>query len=113
MSNEPDKNKPGRHGHKGHLWMMAICCGLPIAGWLAIAVLGVSLPSLNTLILLLCPIGMAGMMYFMRRDGCAGDRQDEAKIPAPIDDEAEVDSSDSNAAPDKGKAARGKDWLEA
>lgn len=110
MSRKPDKNKSS---HKGHLWMMAICCGLPIAGFLAIAVLGVSLPSLETLLLLLCPIGMIGMMYFMHRDGCAGDRQDEAKLPAGVDDEAGDGPSDSNVAPNKGKAATNKGWLEA
>ncbi len=113
MHNKPDKSKPGRHGHKGHLWMMAICCGLPIVGFVAIAGLGVSLPSLETLFLLLCPIGMAGMMYFMHRDGCARDRQDEADLPVRGDEEAGDDPAASNAAPEKRDAATRKGYLEA
>ncbi len=48
---------------------MAVCCGLPIIGFLAIGILGLSMPSLGTLFLLICPIGMIGMMYMMHRDG--------------------------------------------
>ena len=64
MSNNSDEKKvshKGHKGHKGHMWMMAICCGLPIAGFLAIAVIGIRMPSLETALILLCPIGMIGM----------------------------------------------------
>lgn len=113
MPKDTDKKEPGPHGHKGHLWMMAICCGLPIVGFLAIAGLGVSLPSLETLFLLLCPIGMAGMMYFMHRDGCAHGRQDEADVPARSDEVAGNDPVASNAALEKGDATTKKGYLEA
>ena len=56
------------HSHAKHMWMMAICCGLPILGFLAIGVIGISMPSLETVLLLICPIGMIGMMYMMHRD---------------------------------------------
>jgi len=63
-----DDNKKQGHSHGKHMWMMAICCGLPIMGFLAIGLLGLSMPSLETLLLVICPIGMIGMMYMMRRD---------------------------------------------
>lgn len=79
---ENNSNKESsNHSHKGHMWMMAICCGLPIIGFLAIAVLGISMPSLETLLLLICPIGMIGMMYFMHRDNCASSEKDTGDIP--------------------------------
>lgn len=61
------------HSHTKHMWMMAICCGLLIIGFLAIGVIGISMPSLQTLLLIICPIGMIRMMYMMRRDGQAKD----------------------------------------
>ena len=66
-TNTSDNKKQG-HSHAGHMKMMAICCGLPILGFLAIGILGISMPSLETLLLLICPIGMIGMMYMMNRD---------------------------------------------
>lgn len=65
-SNTNDK-KQG-HSHAKHMWMMAICCGLPVIGFLAIAILGISMPSLETLLLVICPVGMVGMMYMMNRN---------------------------------------------
>ena len=113
MSNASDKNKGGHHSHKGHMWMMAICCGLPIAGFLAIAVLGISLPSLETALFLLCPIGMIGMMYFMHRDGRARNEQGEDKKPALSHDDASADPSGSSIKPENGNAANKPGWLEA
>lgn len=68
-SGEKQKNnaETGSHSHSGHMKMMAICCGVPILGFLLIAGLGLSLPSLETALLLICPIGMVVMMYMMRR----------------------------------------------
>ena len=63
-----DKSKKQGHSHVKHMWMMAACCGLPIAGFLAIGILGISMPSLETLLLVICPIGMVAMMYMMNRD---------------------------------------------
>jgi hypothetical protein len=63
-----DGNKKQSHTHAKHMKMMAICCGLPIIGFLTIGILGISMPSLETLFLLICPIGMIGMMYMMHRD---------------------------------------------
>ncbi len=68
-----DGNKKQGHSHTKHMWMMAICCGLPIIGFLVIGVIGISMPSLQTLLLIICPIGMIGMMYIMHRDGQAKD----------------------------------------
>lgn len=62
-----DKSKQN-HSHAKHMWMMMICCGLPIAGLLVIATIGISVPSLETFLLLVCPVAMVGMMYMMHRD---------------------------------------------
>ena len=62
-----DKNQ-NNHSHSKHMWMMAICCGVPVIAFLAIAALGVSSPSLETVIAVICPIGMVGMMVMMHRD---------------------------------------------
>ena len=79
---ENNSNKESsNHSHKGHMWMMAICCGLPIIGFLAIAVIGISMPSLETALLLICPIGMVAMMYFMHRDNCASSKKDTGDNP--------------------------------
>ncbi|NCF38049.1 MAG: hypothetical protein GWP56_17000 [Gammaproteobacteria bacterium] len=113
MPNKSDKNKINHHGHKGHMWMMAICCGLPIIGFLAIAVLGISLPSLETVFLLLCPIGMIGMMYFMHRDGCTSSRQDEDGKPALTHQEADDVPSTPSTESEKDTASTKTGWLEA
>ena len=76
------------HSYMKHMWMMAVCCGLPIMGFLAIGVLGITMPSLETVLLLVCPIGMVGMMYMMHRDSqgkagsCCGSEEAEVE-PAP------------------------------
>lgn len=63
-----DTTKKQGHSHMKHMWMMAVCCGLPILGFLAIGVIGIAMPSLETVLLLVCPIGMGAMMYMMHRD---------------------------------------------
>ena len=85
-TNTSGNNKQG-HSHAKHMWMMAICCGLPIIGFLAIGALGINAPSLETLIALICPIGMVAMMYMMNRDkqgegkghSCCQQEETEAK----------------------------------
>lgn len=57
-----------RHLHAKHLWMMVICCGIPILGFLFIGSLGFSSTSLKTMIFLACPIGMGLMMFLMSKD---------------------------------------------
>jgi hypothetical protein len=81
MRNEKSNKNENTASHKGHMWMMAVCCGLPVIGFIAIAVLGVSMPSLETALLLICPIGMIGMMYMMRRDSCTESKNDAVVKP--------------------------------
>jgi hypothetical protein len=81
MRNESSNKKETTTSHKGHMWMMAVCCGLPIIGFLAIAVLGVSLPSLETALLLICPIGMIGMMFMMNKNSCTKSKNDAGGKP--------------------------------
>ncbi len=65
ITNKPSE-KESTHSHSSHLKMMAICCGVPIIGFLIIGGLGINAPSLETILLLVCPIGMVAMMYMMR-----------------------------------------------
>lgn len=78
------------------MWMMAACCGLPIAGFLAIGILGISMPSLETFLLVICPIGMVGMMYMMNRDNqgdknscCQSEKSEDDPVASVTDDSTE------------------------
>ena len=59
-----DKKKKGFN----HMWMMAICCGLPIVGFIVIGALGITSASLERLLFWICPIGMIAMMFMMHRN---------------------------------------------
>jgi hypothetical protein len=74
MKNSTAGNKKQGHSHAKHMWMMVACCGLPVIGFLTIGILGISMPSLETLLLVICPIGMVGMMYMMNRDSQEKDK---------------------------------------
>jgi len=63
------------HSHAGHMWMMVIFCGIPIIGFLVIGLLDISTPSLEPLFLLVCSIGMIGMMVMMQRDSDRNEKQ--------------------------------------
>ena len=96
MSRKPGKQSSPQQGHKGHIWMIATCCGVPIIGLTAIAVLGISLPSLETLLLVLCPIGMIGMMFLIHRDiGCAYHRADADSNLTRVQEQADDDNKTS------------------
>ena len=73
-NSDTSNNTKQTNSHTKHMKMMVVCCGLPIVGFLAIAILGISIPSLETILLLVCPIGMIGMMYFMHRDNKNGQK---------------------------------------
>jgi hypothetical protein len=70
-----------------HMKIMAICCGLPLIGFMLIGVLGVRAPSLETILFLACPIGMGYMMLTMhRKDGnegksCHQSEEEKQEIP--------------------------------
>ena len=61
-------------GLKG-MWMMALCCGLPILAVVGISALGYSSQALNSLAALGCPLMMVAMMVMMRGKGGAEDSQ--------------------------------------
>ena len=96
ISGPGDKSKQN-HSHGKHMWMMLICCGLPIVGLLTIAAIGINVPSLETFLLLVCPVGMVGMMYMMHRDNhangkdhsCCTTENENAKSPGDINGTAE------------------------
>jgi len=94
-SNNRDNKKQG-HSHAKHMWMMAICCGLPIVGFLAIGLLGLNIPSLETLFLIICPIGMVGMMYMMHRDSKGKEKGQSCCQPDKSKDESAANMSSDN-----------------
>lgn len=59
----------GGHNHKNHLWMMLLCCGVPLAIIALLAVFGGSIPSARSILLpiipFLCPVMMLLMMLPM------------------------------------------------
>jgi hypothetical protein len=62
--NKENVTKNGEKKKKGFnpMWIMPICCGLPILGFLVIGALGTSSSFLETLFVWACPIGMVAMM---------------------------------------------------
>ena len=53
------------------------------------AAIGISMPSLETLFLIICPIGMVGMMYMMHRDNQGKGNaccDSEKSVEEPIDE---------------------------
>lgn len=73
---------PKGHSGKGHMFMMAICCGLPIL-LLALLPLLSGIPGVSSLsryIFLLCPILMIPMMFsMMRPSGTRNPKSSEAE----------------------------------
>ena len=55
--NSENASGNGEKGEKGfnHMWMMAICCGLPIVGFIVIGALGITSAFLETLLFLDLP----------------------------------------------------------
>jgi hypothetical protein len=95
-SNSGNDTKQG-HSFAKHMKMMVICCGLPIIGFLTIGILGISMPSLETLLLLVCPIGMIGMMYMMHRDNQSERKDNSCCQPEKLENELVDDSSINDA----------------
>ena len=83
------KNK--KHDHSGHMKMMAICCGVPIVGLFLISYFGISNASLETLLVLICPIGMVAMMVMMqKKEGSHSHDQNHSSCHTSPDDSGPV-----------------------
>lgn len=71
--NETDCQQEKKHkGFLSHMWMMVLCCGLPIAIILLVPLMGGLLsPGIRTALLnlapFLCPLIMIPMMFMMMR----------------------------------------------
>lgn len=68
--NTSDQIKHG-HSHAKHILMMVIFCGVPIIGFLIFSLIGTGAPILEKLLLVVCVVGMIGMMIMMHRDSKA------------------------------------------
>jgi Na+/melibiose symporter-like transporter len=67
-----DNEKHKKH-KSGHLWMMVLCCGIPILILLMLPLINGILPGasniLGAAVPFLCPVMMFVMMFFMFRNG--------------------------------------------
>ena len=85
-SDDPNGKRTHKGGHMSHMWMMALCCGVPLILLFVVSLLGASMPGLKAILLsilpFLCPIMMIGMipMMFMHGkhdDNCHEERQND------------------------------------
>jgi len=67
-NSEDGHTSENMRSQSAHMWMMIVCCALPLVAILAIGAFGVNAPSLKTLLLLICPIAMGVMVFSMMRD---------------------------------------------
>lgn len=58
-------NNDKKHNPLKHLWMMALCCGLPIILLTVVPLLGIKSTGLNTLLAGIAPFICPIMMLFM------------------------------------------------
>ena len=90
MKTQTENVKKNGDRKKGfnHMWIMAICCGLPIVGFMIIGALGTRSASLETLLFWICPIGMGAMMLMMHHkeghkegSSCCASGEEKQKNP--------------------------------
>lgn len=85
----PGNVQPHHNGHRSHLRMMALCCGLPILLLLLLPFIGNMIPgtqgTLARIVPFLCPVLMVFMMFSMmknNRQESQRDRNREAEDSA-------------------------------
>lgn len=75
-----NEEKKQAHKHYSHIWMMVLCCGIPVMLILFLPYIGKLLPGassiLGPIIPFLCPILMLGMMFMMAIGGKKADKDD-------------------------------------
>ena len=90
ITNENQKQHVHKHNPMKHMWMMVLCCGLPLLLLLAVPFLGVfglrSKLTILSVIPFLCPIMMLFMIPMMMKsskDGksCCDENKKEATLP--------------------------------
>jgi len=68
--------------HTGHLWLMLLCCLIPVAALSAIFIFGIPVNSVVLVgVALLCPLLHFGMMFFMGGHDHGGTTSPEATAP--------------------------------
>jgi hypothetical protein len=65
MNCHKNNNQNKKHNPLKHLWMMALCCGLPMILLLVVPLLGIKSAGLNTLLAGIAPFICPIMMLFM------------------------------------------------
>jgi uncharacterized membrane protein len=73
---------------KSHMWLMLICCLIPVAGMLLVSVFRVSLNNVLFYgMILLCPLSHILMMRFMGHDHSSSQQQHLANSLPPSTEE--------------------------
>lgn len=85
-NNHNKKDNQNTHSHKGHMWMMILCCGAPLLVLLLVSLMGASFPGIRVALIsilpFICPVLMVGMipMMFMKskhKEDCCDPKQNE------------------------------------
>lgn len=83
VSNQTQGRNTKHKGHMSHMWMMALCCGLPIVVVLILPLFGVSLfkGGLLGIVPFICPIMMLIMIpMMMRKNNCNAEPINDPEI---------------------------------
>ena len=93
ITSDPVQESKMKHkGHMSHMWMMALCCGVPIVILIIMPLLGISLfkGALLGIVPFICPIMMMIMMpMMMRKNNCDKEQPVQSEVKS-IENKSQV-----------------------